>query len=149
MFRPGIAGCAMAALALAQGFTFTIGSPVAAQDVRSKTAAFAFRTEGCADPAASQIGGTAEGLVNGMRRSLTLRVAEMSKSGVYAVYQTWPQEGVWVVNLKGTCGAANAGALVPIGAKGFVREASKFFTRPATAAEIEAALKAFPEGGYK
>lgn len=87
MFRPGIAGCAMAALALAQGFTFTIGSPVAAQDFRSKTAAFAIRTEGCADPAASQIGGTAEGLVNGMRRSVTLRVAEMSKPGVYAVYQ--------------------------------------------------------------
>jgi hypothetical protein len=53
------------------------------------------------------------------------------------------------VNLKGACGAANAGALVPIGANGFVREASKFFTRPATAAEIEAALKSFPEGGYK
>ena len=149
MLRLGLACCAMAMLALGDGFTFTLGSPVAAEDFRAKTATFVFRTEGCADPAKAQIRGTAEGIVKGARRSVALKVAAMSKPGVYAVYQNWPAEGEWLVNLKGTCGEANAGAIVPIGPKGFIRESSKFFPRQATDAEIETSLKALAQGGSK
>ena len=149
MFRLGIASSAVAALALADGFTFTAGSPVASQDFRAKTAAFVFRTEGCADPAKSQISGTAEGLLKGARRSVALKVITMSQPGVYAVYQNWPAQGEWVVNLKGTCSDANAGAIVPIGPKGFIRESSKFFPRPATDVEIETSLKTLTQGGNK
>jgi hypothetical protein len=149
MLRFGIAVCASAALALAEGFTFTIGSPVAAQDFQAKSAAFVFRTEGCAEPAKSQIGGTAEGLVKGARRSVALKVMPMSKPGVYAVYHTWPAEGDWVVNLKGTCANANAGAIVPIGPRGFIREPAKFFPRRATDAEVDISLKALTQGGNK
>ena len=73
----------------------------------------------------------------------------MSKPGVYAVYQNWPSEGAWLVSLKGTCADANAGAVIPIGPRGFIRESSKFFPRPATDAEIEKSLKALTEGGNK
>jgi hypothetical protein len=149
MLRLGIAGFAMAALALADGFTFKIGSPVASQDFQFKTAAFVFRTEGCAEPAKSQISGTAEGLVKGARQSVVLKIAPTSKPGVYAVNQNWPSEGSWVVSLKGTCASASAGAVVPIGPKGFVRESSKFLPRPASDAEIDASLKAIVEGGNK
>jgi hypothetical protein len=149
MFRLSIAACAVAAVALADGFTFTIGSPVASQDFRAKGATFVFRTEGCADPAKSQISGTAEGLVKGARRSVALRLAPMSGPGVYAVYQNWPAEGEWVVNLKGTCTDAHAGAIIPIGPRGFIRESSKFFPRPATDAEIDTSLKALSQGGNK
>ena len=144
-----IAACAIGAVALADGFTFTIGSPVASQDFQAKVAAFVFRTEGCAEPAKSQIGGTAEGLVKGARRSVALKVVATSKPGVYAVYQNWPAEGEWVVNLKGACANASAGAIVPIGPKGFIRESSKFFPRPATDAEVETSLKALAQGGNK
>jgi len=147
MFRIGMVACAVAALALADGFTFTIGNPVASQDFVAKNAAFVFRTEGCADPTKSQINGTAEGLVKGVRRSMALKVVALSKPGVYAVNQNWPPEGAWVVNLKGMCDGANAGALVPIGPRGFLRESSKFFPRPATDAEIETSLKALTQGG--
>ena len=99
-----------------------------------KSAAFVFRTEGCAEPAKSQITGTAEGLVKGVRRSVALKVMAMSKPGVYAVYQSWSPEGDWVVNLKGTCADSSAGALIPMGPKGFIRESSKFFPRPAACA---------------
>ena len=44
---------------------------------------------------------------------------------------------------------ASAGAIVPIGPKGFIRESSKFFPRPATDAEIETSLKALAQGGNK
>jgi hypothetical protein len=150
MLRLGIAVCVLAAFALGQEFKFTIGSPVASQDFQMKSAAFVFRTEGCAEPAKSQIGATAEGVVKGARRSVVLKVmAAASKPGVYAVYQTWPAEGDWVVSLKGACAGANAGATVPIGSKGFVRESSKFFPRPATDSEIDSALKALAQGENK
>src|ERR1700722_15834380 len=108
MLRLGIAVCALAAFAFGQEFKFTIGSPVASQDFQMKSAAFVFRTEGCAEPAKSQIGASAEGFVKGARRSVALKVmAAASKPGVYAVNQTWPAEGNWVVSLKGACAGAN------------------------------------------
>jgi hypothetical protein len=149
MLRLGFAACAAALLVMAEGFSFTIGSPVASQEFQMKTAAFVFRTEGCAEPAKAQIGGTAEGLVKGARRSVVLKVASGARPGVYAVYQNWPAEGDWVVNLKGTCVNASAGAVVPIGPKGFIRESSKFFPRPATDAEVETSLKTLAQGGNK
>jgi len=149
MWRLGISACAAAAMLLAEGFTFNIASPVAAQDYHAKMAAFVFRTQGCADAAKAVISGTAEGLVKGERRSVAVKIMPMGKPGVYAVYQGWPAEGDWLVNLRGTCGDASAGAIVPVGPKGFIRESSRFFARPATDAEIEAALKAHATGGGK
>jgi hypothetical protein len=134
---------------LGEGFTFTIGNPVASQDFHMKSAAFVFRTEGCAEPAKAQVGGTAEGLVKGVRRSVALKVVAGAKPGIYAVFEDWPADGQWVVNLKGTCAGATAGAVVPIGPKGFIRESAKFFPRPATDAEVESSLKALTQGGNK
>jgi hypothetical protein len=149
MWRLGIAAFAVVAIVLAEGFTFNIASPVAAQDFHAKMAAFVFRTQGCAEPAKAEISGTAEGLVKGERRSVAVKIMPMGKPGVYAVYQGWPAEGDWVVNLKGTCADSVAGAIVPVGPKGFIRESSKFFSRPATDAEIDAALKGLTTGGRK
>jgi len=151
MFRIAIAACALAGWTLAwpADFRFDIGSPVAAGDFAFKTAAFVFRTEGCTDPAKAQINATAEGLVKGARRSVPLKVATIARPGVYAVFQTWGPDGAWVVNLKGACGDANAGAVVPFGPKGFIRESAKFFPRSATDAEIEESLKALAQGAAK
>lgn len=141
MYRLVIVVCTIAVSAFADGFRFEIGSPVASQDFRTKSAAFVFRTQGCDDPAKSRIEGTAEGLVNGVRQSVVLKLTALARPGVYAVDQNWPVEGVWVVNLKGACANANAGAIVPVGAHGFLRDSSKFFQRPASSAEIDASLK--------
>jgi hypothetical protein len=144
--RIGIAAFALAAAwAHPVGFSFTIGNPVASQDFHFKTAAFVFRTESCADPAKAQLSATAEGMVKGARQSVVLKIMAASKPGVYAVNQNWPAEGDWVVSLRGTCGNETAGAIVPMGPKGFIRESSKFFPRPATDAEIDASLKALAE----
>ena len=149
MWRLLIAILVVPAAAFADTFSFTLGSPVASQDFRSKTAAFVFRAEGCGDTANAKIDGTAEGLVDGARTSVTLKVAETARPGVYAVYQTWGPNGDWVVNLKGTCDGATAGAVVPMGPSGFIRESARFFTRPASAAEINSALQALSQGRHK
>jgi hypothetical protein len=147
MKRLSIAVLAIAANAMAQGFTFTIGSPVASQDFQLKAAAFVFRTEGCGDPARLVVSATAEGVVKGERRSVALRVFTGTKPGVYAVSQNWPSEGFWVVNLKGACANLSAGAIAPFGPQGFIRDSAKFFPRPAAGSEIEASLEALARGG--
>jgi hypothetical protein len=149
MLRLPIVILTIALLAMAEGFTFTIGSPVASQDFHFKAAVFVFRTEGCTDSGKSQISATAEGIVNGERRSVVLKVMPASKPGVYGIYQSWQAEGRWVVNLKGACGNLSAGAIVPMGPNGFVRDSSKFFPRPATDSEIETSLRALTQGGNK
>ncbi len=144
-----IAGVIFAAApASAQTFAFEVGSPIAAQDFRSKSAVFAFRTTGCADLAKVEVSAMAEGVVGKDRRSIPLQVTPSSRPGVYAVAKQW-EGGNWVVVLKGSCGGMEAGAIVPVGLRGFVREASKFYSHRPSAAEIEAAMKAIPEGGYQ
>jgi hypothetical protein len=129
-------------------FKFEVGGPVAAQDFRLKAAPFVFRTTGCADLSNVVVSAKAEGIVQGARQSIALRVVPSAKPGVYGVLPQWTA-GRWTVILQGSCGSQQAGAVVPIGATGFVRDAAKFYAHPATPAEIEDALKAFPEGGYK
>ena len=137
--------CASVVLASPE-FKLEIGPAVASGDYAFKSAAFVVRVDGCNAPDKPQITGSAEGMVKGVRKSAAVRVVPTTKPNVYAISQTWP-EGDWVVNLKGVCGKANAGAIVPIGAKGFIRDAVKMFARPATEAEIEASLKALTQGG--
>jgi hypothetical protein len=137
-----ITACGVATFALFEGFAFIIGSPVASHDFRAKGAAFVFRTDGCAAPATPQVAGTVHGRVGAERRSLPLKLMPLSQPGVYAVSQTWPSEGVWVVSLRGTCAGTSAGAIVPIGPNGFIRGSSSFLNRPATDSEIDAALSA-------
>jgi hypothetical protein len=84
----------------------------------------------------------AEGLIHGERRSAVLNLTKLSAPGVYSVSRTWTADGAWVVSLSGTCDHATAGAIVPIGPGGFIRESSKFLPHSPTNAEIEASLKA-------
>ena len=138
----------------ADDFRLTIGNPIAviapatsassgAPPFKKNGAVFVVRTDGCADRAKATIEGTAEGILNGRRSSVPLVLITTPTPGVYAVNRTWPIEGVWVTSLVAACEGLKAGAIVPIAlsSNSFVRESSKFFSRPATPAEVDGALK--------
>jgi hypothetical protein len=130
-------------------FSLAIGNPVAVAvpgGVVKKSIEMAVRAEGCADPAKAQITGTAEGIVNGARQSVPLRLVLTPTAGAFAVSRDGTQAGVWVFSLTGHCGSSTASAIVPMGPNGFLRESSKFFPRAATAAEVEAVLKMLAGG---
>ncbi len=112
----------------------------------AKDALMAVRTEGCADPAKAQITATAEGVVNGARQTMALKLMPVAVPGVFVISREWQDPGAWVVSLSGVCADAKAGALVPIGPAGFLRESSKFFPRFATKAELDATLKSISGG---
>jgi hypothetical protein len=136
----GLAACS----AYAADFSMEIGNPVAA-NTATKTASLAVRLANCADLPKARLNAVAEGLVDGMRKSVALRVVS-GAPGVYAVAHDWPNDGTWVVNLTATCGDAKAGAVVPFRGSAFLRESTRFFPRFATAGEVELSLKELAGG---
>ena len=100
-------------------------------------------------PTGFPVEGTAEGLVDGARRSVKLEFASTSRTGVYALRRQWPADGRWALVVRVLQGSAAATALVRIGPDGQVaqvtvptREQDGWrIPRAVTAAEIESALR--------
>jgi hypothetical protein len=127
----------------AQEFALQIGPPIAGNAQPAKASLFVVRSGGCPDPNAAQIRATAEGIVDGARRSVPLTLRSLPTPGVHAVPKDWAQGGVWIVSLVGSCGTKTAGAIVSLGPTGdYRREAVKLLVHPPSAAEIDASLKA-------
>ncbi|MEK7407236.1 MAG: hypothetical protein AAB225_19350 [Acidobacteriota bacterium] len=139
-------GCVLSAawinLAFAGGFFLTLGNPSASGDPKARDAFVTVRADGCHMPSLARISGKAEGLVNGRRQSVPLKLTALSSKGVYAVRREWPADGVWVVSLSGSYLGRTTGAVIPVTPEGFQRELAKLFPRAPAEADVEAALRA-------
>jgi hypothetical protein len=74
-----------------------------------------------AQPVAYPIEGTAEGFVNGERRSIKLKFTDTARPAVYGLSRQWPTEGVWTLVIKmsrGENGEDGATAVVELGTDG-------------------------------
>ena len=98
--------------------------------------------------------GTAEGIVNGERRSIKLEFTETSRDGVYALKRMWPIEGVWTLVIKANQGPDDAAtAVIELGPQGDVasvrvpmmQRGSWPVPAPVSLADIDTALKARTE----
>jgi len=70
-------------------------------------------------PYAVRLTGTAEGIVNGERRTVPLEFTETSQTGVYTLMQGWPREGVWTLVIHaGEAPGMVATAVVEVGTDG-------------------------------
>ncbi|HZI40984.1 MAG TPA: hypothetical protein VFD67_04755 [Gemmatimonadaceae bacterium] len=100
-------------------------------------------------PVSSPVRGTAEGLVGGARKSITLRFDSTTRPGVYALRKQWGDEGVWSLVISVVPHEDNiAQALVELGPDGVTsvrvptrREREWTIPRPITAQEIEQSLQ--------
>lgn len=133
-----------------QFFRLEIGHPIAgASFTKVKKAVLMVRGLACDDPDSIRMTASAEGFVNGARRSMPLEPVETTP-GVFAVPR--PPDGQWVLNLTGTCPGRNAtaGAVVPLGGpSGFIREKAEFFEAAAKPAQITASLNALVAGDQR
>ncbi len=128
--------------AIAGGFFIELGNPSASKDPAAKNAFLLARLTGCHQPERGTLQGTAEGFVNGKRQSIPVKVSVLAKTGMFAVQQTWPTEGQWVLHLSATHPNVDATAttLVKVEGKEFHRGSAKYIPRAATAAEVDAYL---------
>lgn len=79
----------------------SIESPLNPWDPASRGVAFyvhALLREGI--PTVAEMSGTADGLVNGTRRSVPLEFAATTRPGVFSVRRSWPAEGAWVLRVS-------------------------------------------------
>jgi len=58
------------------------------------------RTFSCDPKATLEPWAIAEGLVDGKRQSVLIRLAATSEHGVYRFARTWPREGRWMIRLS-------------------------------------------------
>jgi hypothetical protein len=105
-------------------------------------------------PMAYPVSGTAEGVVDGQRRTITLRFEPTSRAGVYALRKQWPRDGAWSLVIAVTQGESDdsgvAQALVELSPSGSVasvtvptqQHAEGAFPRRLTPREIETAVQA-------
>ena len=92
--------------------------------------------------------GTATGLVNGKRQTVTLTFERTNMPGVYALRQSWPAEGAWVLAMN-VGGKEGPTALVGVGTDGRVHsvdvptrtEGRNTWGREVTEKDIDDALR--------
>jgi hypothetical protein len=101
-------------------------------------------------PVQAPISGTAEGLVNGERKSVALRFDSTNRPGVYSLRKQWSDDGVWsLVLIVAQYESDGAQALVELGADGGIssvrvptrREREWTIPRAITRQEIEQSLQ--------
>ena len=104
-------------------------------------------------PVSFPVSGTAEGIVAGARRTVSLEFKSTSRPGVYALHKQWASEGVWTLVLAVTQGKGEfdtVKAIVELGPNGQVLTAnvpSKMSNgwrvpAPVNMADVDAALRA-------
>jgi hypothetical protein len=109
----------IASPALAGGFQISVETPVQSNDAQLKDVVLIARTFGCFQPSDAKLSATAEGFVNGSRRSLPLELRSIG-SGVFAIKKQWPSEGRWVLALTGSYNRMISSVLVELGPNGNV-----------------------------
>jgi hypothetical protein len=129
----------------------SIETPVNPYDATTKDAFLLVHAFHHGTPVAVPVSGTAEGIVNGERRTVKLEFTSTSRAGAFALKKQWGDAGLWtlVIAVHQHEGDA-AQALVEIGADGEVtrvqvptRVGERNFKFPSqlSAQEIDAALR--------
>jgi hypothetical protein len=83
---------ALAALAHAGGAGMNVEGP-------AKDGTYLVRAFACTGPSSITVTATAEGVVNGQRKSIPLELKPM-QDGVYQFARAWPRDGAWLVRAE-------------------------------------------------
>ena len=141
------------AVAVAGPPWISIEYPANPHDPVARGAFMTVRTYHHGDLIGYQLTGTAEGLVNGQRRSQPLEIRRMSQPGTYAVRWQKPATGTWALVVSSARDDVHqASALVSVGSDGRVASVSVpsrsvengrwQVPRPIASGEIDALLRA-------
>jgi hypothetical protein len=84
-------------MSLAALGTAVAGGQQIAVEVAKDGKSLLVRTYRCGTPSSFTVSGRAEGIVDGQRRTIPLRVMPTAEPGVFAVERQWPAQGAWVL----------------------------------------------------
>lgn len=132
----------MAAPLFGGGFWLQFQTANANAEAKAKHAVLVVRPAGCHNPERAKVKGTAEGLVDGQRRSIPLTLIPLSEPGTYAVAQTWPDTGNWVLSFSAEADGRQTGAIAAATSGGINNQTAHFTAHVPTSAEIDSSLQA-------
>jgi hypothetical protein len=92
----------LAAPLLAGALRLEVGNPATNQEALAQHAVLVAWTTACHSPEKTSLTATAEGVVNGIRKSIPLKVLSLSTPGTFAVTRDWPNEGTWAIKIVAT-----------------------------------------------
>jgi hypothetical protein len=92
----------LAAPLLAGALRLEVGNPATNQEALAQHAVLVAWTTACHSPEKTSLTATAEGVVNGIRKSIPLKVVSLSTPGTFAVTRDWPNEGTWAIKIVAT-----------------------------------------------
>jgi hypothetical protein len=98
----------------------SIETPPNPFDATSRGAFLVVHTYHHGDVVASGVTGSAEGIVSGARRTISLVFDTTTRRGTYALRKQWPTEGTWMLVINTGGRAQGVTALVDISAQGEV-----------------------------
>jgi hypothetical protein len=138
----GAIGLAGAVTLMAGGFVLQIGKPSANPEAQAKQAVLVVRGVACVEQEKTTVTGTAEGIVNGARESVALKLIPLSGESTYAVARQWPSEGKWVLTFTMTNPHfGQQSALVGVEPGGMDWAGITRVNRELAKADVDAALK--------
>jgi hypothetical protein len=143
LWKPLFALSILAAPLFAGALLLEIGNPAANQEALAKQAVVVARITACHSPGKTTVTATAEGLVNGVRNSIPLKVIPLSTAGTFAVAREWPEQGTWAVKMIATNPDYKdyaTSVVIPIQKNLVQLETVKHYSHAATSAEVSAAL---------
>jgi hypothetical protein len=129
----------------------SIESPVNPFDATARGAAMLVHAAFREGPSQlSDLSGTAEGLVNGARRSIALRFDVTGQPNVYALRRQWPTEGSWLlrINLRTTSALVmldHEGNVASVRVPTRVASDGMALPRDVTSREIDSTLASAPK----
>ncbi len=88
--------------AYAGGFFLTVDAASKSTDPKAKGAFLTARLTGCHEAEKGTLSASAEGIVQGKRQSIPLKLVKLDTPGTFAVARQWPDHGNWVVVLTAT-----------------------------------------------
>src|SRR5215831_17568215 len=154
----GVAFVAISAGSAAGGdFWVTVEAGHSSRPGMSGQAVLVVRPEGCHEPQNATITATAEGFVNGQRKSLPLKLTAISP-GVYEIAREWPAQGTWIIAVNGEYRGVPRAAIVRLGPGGNIpaklaqsqdgsaRDSVQSFRRKLAGEDIASALHAMAGG---
>jgi hypothetical protein len=129
---------------LAGALVVEIGNPAENAEALSKHAVLVARTAACHSPEKTVLTATAEGVIDGQRRSIPLNLISLSSApGAFAVTHEWPSTGTWVIKIVATNPEFKSyatGAVVPFEGNAVIRPWVKHFFHEPTGEEVAAML---------
>jgi hypothetical protein len=133
-----------AAPIFAGALTLQADDPTTNSEAVAKNAVVLAHTTACVSPEKTVITAAAEGIVDGKRVTLPLKVIRLSQPGAFAVAREWPGGGAWVVKMIATnpdYKNYSTSIVVPADSGAAGRARAKVFYHAPSEDEIDSVLK--------